>query len=122
MDTLQVIALIVVALVIVAVIIAFRKRLAISGKKGDMEFTLEAENETRPGQSRPAKPAPVPVSPSQPAGVRVEDLKSGKGILIEGGTAHDPKGVGIEAKKLTADEDIIIGPGQSGDPKAQPPA
>jgi hypothetical protein len=53
--------------------------------------------------------------------VRVRDLESGKGISIEGGHTHDPKGVGIEAENLKAEDDILIGKGESGDPKAQPP-
>ncbi len=111
MDTLQVIALIVVALIILAVIIRYRRKLAFVLEFFGIKLDVQAEDQTGPK-----------LAPPQPAGVRVRDLESRRGISIEGGHAHDPKGVGIEAENLKAEDDILIGPGESGDPKAQPPA
>jgi hypothetical protein len=56
-----------------------------------------------------------------PAGVDVKGLESRKGgISIEEGRSQT--GPGIKAEDLSADGDILIGKGESGDPKAPPPA
>ena len=114
MDTLSVIALIVVALVILAVIIAFRKKISLTLKAWGIDLGLEAENPVPRPLTQPTIPPP--------AGVRVEKLESVTGdIVIEEGIAHNPSGTGIEAKDLKAQKDLLIGKGESGDPKAGPP-
>jgi hypothetical protein len=124
MDTLSVITLIVIALVILAVIIAFRKRISLTLKGLGFDLGVEAENykpESTP--AKPAQPAPPPAAPAQPAGVRAEGLEAAEDIYIEEGRTADSTGVGIEAKELKAKKgSILIGKGESGDPKANPPA
>jgi hypothetical protein len=111
MDLLQVIALIIVALLILAMIVAYQKRLVVALKFLGINLGVEAENEA--GQ----KPGVAP------AGVRARQIKSTEGgILIEAGIAHDASGTGIEVAEFEAKGDIIIGGGESGDPKGQPPA
>lgn len=114
MDTLSVIALIVIALVILAVIIAFRQKISLTLKGLGFDLGLSGEN-----------PAPQPplqaITPPPAAGVDVEGLKSRKGgIVIEEGRSQT--GPGIKARDVNADGDILIGKGESGDPKAPPPA
>lgn len=118
MDTLSVIALIIIALVILAVIIAFRKKISLTLKGLGFDVGVEAEN-YKPEPTQVKSPPPAP---PQPTGVRVRDLESRKGgISIEEGRTHDPTGIGIDAENLKAEDDILIGPGESGDPKANPP-
>lgn len=113
MDTLSVIALIVIALVILAVIIAFRQKISLTLKGLGFDLGLSGEN---PAPRQPARPAAPP-----PAGVEVKGLEARKGgIVIEEGRSQT--GPGIKAEDLSADGDILIGKGQSGDPKAPPPA
>lgn len=116
MDILQLIALIVVALIVLAVIIAYRGKLKVALKFLGLDLDVEAENEPAPTQKTEEPPA------APPAGVRARNLKSEKGILIEEGTAHDSAGTGIDAEGLEAGDDILIGKGESGDPKVGPPA
>lgn len=114
MDTLQIIALIVIALIILAVIIVFRESIALTLEAWGIRLGLKAKNRTARPLSKPTPPAP--------AGVRVEGFESGGDILIEEGRVHDPTGTGIEAKDLKAKGGILIGKGESGGPKASPPA
>ncbi|MCK6628942.1 MAG: hypothetical protein L6R45_27655 [Anaerolineae bacterium] len=115
MDTLSVIALIIIALVILAVIIAFRQKVSLTLKGLGFDLGLSGENAAPRPPARPAAPPP--------AGVRAEKLESTAGdIVIEEGTAHNPSGIGIDARDLKAKKDILIGKGESGDPKAPPPA
>lgn len=112
MDTLTVIALIVVALIILAIVIRFRQRLILGLRFFGIGLNVEAEDRTQPGP------------PATPAGVRVEDAESSEGgLLIEEGRTQDPGGTGVEVKRTKTKDDIIIGKGESGDPKkAEPPA
>ena len=120
MDTLSVIALIVIALVILAVIIAFRKKISLTLKAWGIDLGLAAEN-YQPDQAK-VKPTPL-APPPPPAGMRLENIEStAGGVYAEGGHAHDPSGVGLEAKNIKAPGDVIFGQGESGDPKAPPPA
>jgi hypothetical protein len=124
MDTLSVIALIVIALIILAVIIAFRKKISLTLKAWGIDLGLQAENyKPEPAPAKPAQPAPPPPASPQPAGVRAEGLEAAQDIYIEEGRAADSTGVGIEAKELKAKKgSILIGKGESGGPKATPPA
>jgi hypothetical protein len=107
MDTLQVVALIVVALVIVAVIIAYRHKLALVLQIFGFKLDVQAENE--------ATQAPV-----APAGVSVTEAEStAGGLLVEEGRSET--GPGVEVKQVKVKDDIIIGKGESGSPKANPP-
>jgi hypothetical protein len=121
MDTLSVIALIIIALIILAVIIAFRQKISLTLKAWGIDLGLKAEN-YQPDHPKD-KPTQLAPPPPQPAGTRLENIEStGGGIYAEGGHAHDPTGVGLEAKNVKAKGDVIFGQGESGDPKANPPA
>lgn len=123
MDTLSVVALIVIALIILAVIIAFRKKISLTLKAWGIDLGLQAENyKPEQTQTSPTPPIPPSLVPPQPAGVRAEGLEAAEDIYIEEGRAGET-GVGIEAKELKAKKgSILIGKGESGDPKANPPA
>jgi hypothetical protein len=119
MDNLQVIALIVVALVILAVIIAYRKKLAVILEFFGVKLNIEAENEPR--QEVDSSAAGPLAADSSPAGVRLKKAKTTGGVLIEEGRSQTGSGIDVEDVEA-GDEGIIIGKGESGSPKVDPPA
>ena len=122
MDTLSVIALIIIALIILALIFAFRKKISLTLKGWGIDLGVEAENH-KPEQNQVKPTPPAPPAPVQPAGMCLENIESTEGgVYAEGGHAHDPTGVGLEAKNVKAKDDLIFGRSESGDPKANPPA
>jgi len=109
-DTYQLIALIVIALIILAVIIAFRKKIVLALEFLGIKLNVEAENE----------PEQPPEPPAPPAGVSVEEVEAEGGLLVDEG--HSDTGPGVAVKKSKFGDDVIIGKGHSGSPKADPPA
>jgi len=116
-DTLQLIALIIVALIILAVIIAYRRKLKVALKFLGLDLDVEAENEPAPTQQTEEPPA------APPAGVDIEGAKSsGGGIYVGSGRTADPAGTGVRITDADVAGDIMVDEGESGDPKADPPA
>ena len=116
MDTLFVVALIVVVLLILAVIIAYRHKLAFVLDFFGIKLNVQAENE-------PANIETKSSATPSPAGVDIEGVKSsGGGLYVGSGRTADPAGTGVRIKDADVADDIIVDSGESGDPKAGPPA
>ena len=92
------IIVVIFAILVVVFALLYRRRLRATIKMGPVQFDVDGESSTSPAMDAPDSDSDNVAS----GGIRIEDAETGGGILAE-----DNTGVGVNLKKVKAEDDII---------------